>query len=57
MPSDVERFEESPGKIAGLVQQLPSAAVDLVRRRRGVVMASIAALGAFGLLWYFSKRD
>jgi hypothetical protein len=57
LPSDIERFEQSPGGITSVLQQLPSTAKDFVRRRPGMIALSLAALGTFALIWYFARRD
>jgi GNAT superfamily N-acetyltransferase len=58
LPSDIERFERSPWRTRGVTRQLTSAAIDFARRRRGILVLSVAALSALGLAsWYFSKED
>ncbi len=57
-PSNVEEVEESPGHTEELMSQLPAAALGIVRRQRGILILSVAFLGAL-VAWYFvrSTRD
>ncbi len=54
-PSEIGRFEESPGGAAEVIRQLPALARGLARRRPGVWI--LAGLGILSLIWYVSKRD
>ncbi len=57
LPSDIERFEESPGETMATIKELPSAAVGLVRRNRGTVMVVLAVAAVAGLAWYLATPD
>lgn len=56
LPSNIERFGEGGGTGAFL-EQLPSTAVAFMKRRQGVMIASLAILGVLGVLWYLSQND
>ncbi len=57
LPSDLERFDESPGDVATLVRQVPAATAALFRSRRGLIVLSLAVVGALGLIWYLNRED
>ncbi len=56
LPSDLERFEESPKE--GILGQVSSAAADIAQTRRGVLILSLAAMAVVSLVWFlYSNND
>ncbi len=56
-PSGADQFMESPGPGSEVITQLPSAALGFARRRPGVLLVSLLAIGVLGLVWYVAGKD
>ena len=55
--SSLGRLRKTPTRGVRWSKQLPSAAADLLQRRRNVVVLSLVAVGALSLLWLFSREE
>lgn len=56
-PSSIERFGERSNGVKGALRKLPSAAASMMGKRQGLMVASMLAITAIGLFWYFSQED